>query len=141
MCKGAGNLFNMLFRRNIDSVPNPNNDNIANITLPSISRLDNEINHWNLDNNGEFNTKLNLNTLNFFGCLVFILLFVIYFFMFSSLFLYLLEKISVSTNNLKSIVDMTLASTGMNSMTTANNTKLNSGQSDVNQQNDNFLMY
>nr|AAC04727.1 ORF4 [Gracilaria robusta] len=101
---------------------------------------------WNIVHNDEFNTKLNLNTLNFVGCLVFILLFIIYFFVFSSICLFILSNINKSMNNLKDIADMSISSKKLNLLNSENksiieSSSINSNEFNQTKINDDFLKY
>lgn len=105
-CHGVGNFINTLLGREPNRVITDNNP--ADITLPSISRFEDEMNNWSVTNNDQLNQRLNLNTLNLFGCLIFVLLFVIYFFIFSSLALYSLQNFSKGLDNLEKIINIAI---------------------------------
>nr|YP_009511784.1 hypothetical protein [Melanthalia intermedia]AXI97661.1 hypothetical protein [Melanthalia intermedia] len=103
LCNGVGHFFNKVFRR----TPSP--AETANITLPSFSQFEYDVSQWQFSGNGNLNQRFNINTLNLFGCLIFVLLFIIYFFLFSSLFLYALDKIQITASNLNQFTNKILS--------------------------------
>lgn len=95
-----GNLINSIRCRGNDANVSANSYRTADIQLPSYSGVETEAQRWQLnDNRLHFKEPLSLNMLNFLGCTILLLLFLIYLFLVSSLFSYAIDWFQQSLRN------------------------------------------
>ena len=106
LCNTVGNVFNGIFRRGRtenNTLNSESQPNLADIQMPSYSDFQEDIGTWNIRDGKLDSPVLKLNSLNFIGCLIFLLCFTVYFVLYSSFSIFVLDRILQATGNMQHI--------------------------------------